>query len=131
MNPSLIALNRFGLGARPGEPARIGEPKAWLTKQLQGPAPELGDASLPTNDALGAAIRALRQAQNAKDPGARMEARRRVMELTQAEMRATLHARLTSDRPFAERLVAFWSNHFCVSAATKAQVAPLASVRQG
>jgi uncharacterized protein (DUF1800 family) len=31
-----------------------------------------------------------------------------------------------TDAPFAERLVAFWSNHLCVSTAGKVQVAPLA-----
>ena len=30
-----------------------------------------------------------------------------------------------SERPFVERLVAFWSNHLCVSAAAKVLVAPL------
>ena len=34
--------------------------------------------------------------------------------------------RVTSDRPFVERLVAFWSNHLCVSAGAKILVAPLA-----
>ena len=34
--------------------------------------------------------------------------------------------RVTSDRPFLERLVAFWSNHLCVSTAAKVLVAPLA-----
>ncbi len=34
--------------------------------------------------------------------------------------------RVTSDRPFVERLVAFWSNHLCVSTGAKVLVAPLA-----
>jgi uncharacterized protein (DUF1800 family) len=33
---------------------------------------------------------------------------------------------VTSDRPFVERLVAFWSNHLCVSTGAKILVAPLA-----
>src|SRR5688500_17119037 len=125
MNPTLIALNRFGLGARPGEPARVRDPKAWLEGQLAGPPPLLDDPSLPNAAALASAIRGLRQAQAARDQAARAEARRRMRELTQTEMRAALESRLTTDRPFVERLVAFWSNHLCVSV-TKGQVGPLA-----
>ena len=33
---------------------------------------------------------------------------------------------MTTDRPFVERLVAFWSNHLCVSVGAKILVAPLA-----
>jgi uncharacterized protein (DUF1800 family) len=42
------------------------------------------------------------------------------------EARAALHARITTERPFIERLVMFWSNHLCVSTAGKLLVAPLA-----
>jgi uncharacterized protein (DUF1800 family) len=125
MNPTLTALNRFGLGARPGEPARIGDPRAWLDRQLDGPSPLLDNASVPTADVVAGAIRGLRQAQVARDEAARAEARRRVRDLTQTEMRVALEARLTTDRPLVERLVAFWSNHLCVSVA-KGQVGPLA-----
>ena len=41
-------------------------------------------------------------------------------------MRAALTTRVTSERPFVERLVAFWSNHLCVSTGSKVVVAPLA-----
>jgi uncharacterized protein (DUF1800 family) len=37
-----------------------------------------------------------------------------------------LSARVASDTPFVERLVAFWSNHLCVSVAASRQVAALA-----
>ena len=33
---------------------------------------------------------------------------------------------MTTDRPFVERLVAFWSNHLCISVGAKILVAPLA-----
>ena len=32
-----IAINRFGLGARPSEIQEIRRPEAWLLDQLQGP----------------------------------------------------------------------------------------------
>jgi uncharacterized protein (DUF1800 family) len=36
---AVIAANRFGLGARPGELVAAGrDPKSWLTAQLTGPA---------------------------------------------------------------------------------------------
>ena len=36
---TIIAANRFGLGARPGELSKIdGNPSAWLLDQLQGPS---------------------------------------------------------------------------------------------
>jgi uncharacterized protein (DUF1800 family) len=43
-----------------------------------------------------------------------------------AESRAAMSARVSADRPFVERLVAFWSNHLCVSTGAKILVAPLA-----
>jgi uncharacterized protein (DUF1800 family) len=46
--------------------------------------------------------------------------------MANAETHAALTARITSDRPFVERLVSFWSNHLCVSTGSKILVAPLA-----
>ena len=43
-----------------------------------------------------------------------------------AESRAALTERVTTERPFVERLVAFWSNHLCVSVGAKILVAPFA-----
>ena len=41
---SVIAANRFGLGARPGELSRIdSNPQGWLLDQLQGPSREYED----------------------------------------------------------------------------------------
>ena len=37
-----------------------------------------------------------------------------------------LAERVTTERPFVERLVAFWSNHLCISTGAKVLVAPLA-----
>ena len=54
------------------------------------------------------------------------QARQRLVELGATEMRATLAERVASTRPFVERLVAFWSNHVCVSTGAKQLVVPLA-----
>ncbi|TXN61746.1 DUF1800 domain-containing protein, partial [Methylobacterium sp. WL6] len=62
---AVLALNRFGIGARPGETARIaGDPRGWLAAQLSQPAAALIDdpALLPSD----AAARSLAQARNAK-----------------------------------------------------------------
>ena len=126
MNPALRALNRFGLGARPGEADALGEPREWLMAQLDEPPPLLDDPSLPTAEDLSEAIRALREAQRARDTEALGRARVRVREIAAAEAGASVTARLKSKGPFVERLVAFWSNHLCVSAAGKPLVAPLA-----
>ena len=57
---------------------------------------------------------------------ARQQARRALVGIAGAESRATVLARVTTDRPFVERLVAFWSNHLCISVGAKILVAPLA-----
>jgi uncharacterized protein (DUF1800 family) len=131
MDPALHALNRFGLGARPGEARSLGDPRGWLRAQVKGAAPaaqppvgaqELSDAvasfRAPSPTAPATAGQGNRQA--------RQQARRRLVEIAATEARAALAGRVTSDRPYVERLVAFWSNHLCVSAAAKVLVAPLA-----
>ena len=135
MDTALRALNRFGLGARVGERRRLRDPRAWLRAQLDGGAPVAGAPA-----AIGDAIRAFRmpartnrqqrqQTQRTPQPQRtqqRQQARRRLVEITAEESLAALTARVMSERPFIERLVAFWSNHLCVSTAAKVLVAPLA-----
>jgi uncharacterized protein (DUF1800 family) len=74
---------------------------------------------------VGDAVRGLRQL-TAADEMERRQARRRLQAIAASELRQALTARVSSDRPFVERLVAFWSNHLCVSAGGKVLVAPLA-----
>jgi uncharacterized protein (DUF1800 family) len=59
-------------------------------------------------------------------PATRQAARRRLRDIAESEARAALTTRVTSDRPFVERLVAFWSNHLCVSMAANVLVVPFA-----
>jgi uncharacterized protein (DUF1800 family) len=125
INSALRALNRFGLGARVGEQSRIGDPRAWLRAQLDGDVPTIAAPAAATPQALGDALRGLRM-QGQATPEERQQARRRVGEIGNAETGAALAARVTSDQPFLERLVAFWSNHLCVSTGGKALVVPLA-----
>jgi len=125
MDATLRALNRFGLGARRGERRQIGDPRQWLRQQLDSGAPALEAADIPSAGAVGDALRSVRGAAQG-DEQERRDARRRLVELGVTEARLALTARITTERPFVERLVAFWSNHLCVSAGAKVLVAPLA-----
>jgi uncharacterized protein (DUF1800 family) len=125
MDVALRALNRFGLGARRGERQRISDPRGWLKAQLEGGAPSLHASDVPLPGAIGDAVRGLRMPGQSEEQE-RRDARRRLVELSAGEARTALEARISSDRPFVERLVAFWSNHLCVSSGSKILVAPLA-----
>ena len=125
MDITLRALNRFGLGARRGERQRISDARRWLRAQLDGAAPLLRAPDAASPGAIGDALRGVRMLGQGSEQE-RREARRRLVELGTTEVRAALTARVTSDRPFVERLVAFWSNHLCVSTGAKVLVAPLA-----
>lgn len=125
-----IAAHRFGLGARPGEIARASaNPKAWLMDQLASPAPQpLADDGQPFPNA-GKLVSDEEDYKVLKfktkgDKAARKAAKRakggmggvRRQEYA-AEMASRLALGCTTDRPFCERLVRFWSNHFTVSGA--------------
>jgi uncharacterized protein (DUF1800 family) len=127
-----IAANRFGLGAKPGELGVIGgDARGWLEAQLKGAAPVLSASGLrPTADILGEAtvIRQQLQSQRrvaAAAPAAAAESAdvlATVMRLPQllrpiyiAEIQARLRNAVSTERPWVERLVYFWSNHFAVS----------------
>jgi uncharacterized protein (DUF1800 family) len=136
MDTALRALNGFGLGARAGERRRTTDPRGWLRAQLDGRPPLLPAPAEATPTAIAEAIRAFRTIGQAgaqtplsndeKRREARQMARRALVNIAAAESRAALTERATTDRPFVERLVAFWSNHLCVSLGAKVLVAPLA-----
>jgi len=135
MDATLRALNRFGLGARRNERKTIGDPRGWLKAQLDGGPPSMQAPEGASPGEIGNALRGLRMANQgqgqAKDKEQRQdqdkrEARQRLQELAVSEARAALAQRVATTRPFVERLVAFWSNHLCVSIGSKVLVAPLA-----
>jgi uncharacterized protein (DUF1800 family) len=130
MNSTLRALNGFGLGARAGERQGTGDPRGWLRSQLQGDAPLIDAPAAGSANAIGDAIRAFRMVRQASNEQARQQsrqqARRALVSIAASESRAALTERVTTTRPFVERLVAFWSNHLCVSVGAKVLVAPLA-----
>jgi len=114
MNATHRALNGFGLGARAGDTRLVSEPRAWLRAQVQGGPPLLAAPAEASPAAIAEALHAFRavgQAAGQQDQQqARQQARRRLVQIAAAESHAALAQRVTSDRPFVERLVAFWSN---------------------
>jgi uncharacterized protein (DUF1800 family) len=137
MIESTIALNRFGLGARPSDQAPP-DPKRWLLQQLNrfdARPPAL--ANVPSRsqviDELGDYIAAQQMAGRAKrqmqvaststeqqsaDPQAdsiKKYLRRSIRDDYVVMNSARLVSALDTDSPFVERLVHFWANHFAVS----------------
>lgn len=127
LTPAAIALNRFGLGARPGDPVPA-DPKRWLLDQLASYQPKSAafDALPDAADTLKAYYAGKREARRAKADEAdtdgtdarkrRQAAQNQVRALYRDGVSARVESALQTDTPFAERLVHFWSNHFCVSA---------------
>src|SRR3954463_13179806 len=104
------ALVRFGLGSatRPnGGGAPPVDPDAWLLNQLR--APEPSDFMPPGNAVEG--LTAWRADREDKPPPGESRARA----LYRAQGLASVAHATTTETPFRERLVWFWSNHFTVS----------------
>lgn len=139
MTPGAIALNRFGLGARPSQSAPT-DAKAWLRTQLARfePRPQ-ALASVPLRDRVVTQLadymtekrmeaRAKRQtpmqpasmptgaSQDGLEDSARKFLRQGIRQDYLVMNGARMSAALTSETPFVERLVHFWANHFAISA---------------
>ena len=126
----IIAVNRFGLGAAPGElAAAAADPRGWLAKQIDGAAP--AHPGVRQARQLGRGAEGLSALDRKPRDGAQRHERRvrraapRTVEGTfreqlgpimQEEVAARLAAAASTPAPFRERLVWFWSNHFTVSA---------------
>jgi uncharacterized protein (DUF1800 family) len=117
---SAIAANRFGLGARPGDLETIDkDPRSWLQEQLQGPSQTPAILrTLPRSDRMLTEVQELRKQQREArknneeaDPSYGRTVRGYYMDQAAARWRNSV----TTDHPFHERLVHFWSNHFAVS----------------
>lgn len=127
VSPAAIALNRFGLGAR-ADDAAPADPRRWLLEQFGKFEPR--PAGFAALDDAGAAFKAYREGQQAarrmtKQDGAadakanlkagRQDFRQDVQALYRAGVQARADSALGTQAPFVERMVHFWSNHFCVS----------------
>ena len=152
---ALVALNRFGFGARGGASgdfaAAASDPRGFIKADLNRPNGALLDApGLMATPALGEALFAYRkdvQAQRARKAAAPADAMAAadqaaapppgtlqpnlpdaappkeppqplnvIQKTYRAEVLARLQRAAQTEAGFVERLVAFWSNHFCISA---------------
>jgi uncharacterized protein (DUF1800 family) len=128
LSPATIAFNRFGLGIRPDNTLPA-DPKRFLADQFgrfdvrpSGYAmlPEAGEIVERHRDALKQLRREARE-NGTKPDKDEIKARRKefgnqARMLYRAGVAARMNSALATDAPFIERLVHFWSNHFCVSA---------------
>jgi uncharacterized protein (DUF1800 family) len=129
---AVIAVNRFGLGAAPGElAAATRDPRGWLAAQASQPAPEYpAFAGLaPSSEAVKEFPRWLAKLRRARaDAQAMQESgqpvprgveesfRDHFLPIMLKEVGARLAVGASTPVPFQERLVWFWANHFTVSA---------------
>ncbi len=111
---SFIAMNRFGLGIGPEESLAVkADARAWITRQIrrrQKVPPAL--ASFPSAASIVKDIHEARRDSQAK---LRQVTKKLYRETYTQEITARACHAITTDRPFAERMVLFWSNHFTVS----------------
>ncbi len=155
---AFVALNRFGLGARPGDLAAVAEdPRGFLRQEAESADVALLTADLPpTNVALQQMFAGQKRVREERERAANLAAPANGMmatdamapmadppapnsaatanapeadakpkppapsleqKLFRAEALARMQKQVGAAAGFVERLVAFWSNHFAVSAA--------------
>jgi uncharacterized protein (DUF1800 family) len=126
-----LALHRFGFGPRAGSIEEIADdPRGAVIAELDRPgAGQITNPDLPTSGAANRAVFEYRAEQNAEKKRAKRDAAQTVMEAAPAqpeavplprqlfrnEARARIDAALDAEIGLVERLVWFWSNHFCVN----------------
>lgn len=134
-NAAVIAANRFGLGARPGELNIIGDdPRTWLIAQLDGartiPAliaqlPAAPQAFKMYTDFLEEKKeikQELKSKQALKIDETKVDTKEELSPLRKAiretylnQVAARYQVATHSEESFRERLVHFWTNHFAIS----------------
>ena len=128
---AVVAANRFGLGARPGELQRArDDARGWLQKQVTGSRTLPEDIRrLPSSADIFKTYSELRRERNeAKSDSGREALARGCAQLAPYyldQVAARYRVAVKTDESFRERLVHFWTNHFAVSA-DKPQVLALA-----
>ncbi len=123
------ALDRFGLGARPGEQRGLDDPRGWLKAQLERSPASLGGKLASRREVLERTTPPRNQGPptGRPDPEVRRELRQEGRRIFETEAVAAFSERVRSEQPFVERLVSFWSNHLCVST-TNLQAMPWAGL---
>src|SRR3954451_17492346 len=99
---ALIAFQRFGLGATPGGPGRIGaDPKAALLHEIN-----TANIALINRPTLPSYAKACSDSQIDFDTAAKNR---------DAELNARVDKQMAVGIGFVERLVVFWANHFSMN----------------
>lgn len=103
---AFVAVSKFGLGRRGEEPLPP-NPRAWLESQLHGPYP----TQIAPPPTLVAGLLALRADRKDKPQPGSSQGRALYRDAATSQLANAL----TTQTPFHERLVWFWTNHFTVS----------------
>ena len=128
---AVLALHRFGFGPRIGSAETIAsDPRGALLAELDRPdAGQITNSELPTSGATNRAVFEYRAERNASQKRTRRDSSQAEMvaapaqpeamplprQLFRNEAQARIDAAVNAEIGFAERLVWFWSNHFCVN----------------
>ena len=126
-----LALHRFGFGPRAGSIEEIAaDPRGAVIAELDRPgAGQITNPDLPSSGAANRAVFEYNAERNANQKRTRRDAAQATMEAAPAkpeavplprqlfrnEARARIDAALNAKIGLVERLVWFWSNHFCVN----------------
>lgn len=124
---TFIAINRFGLGPKAGEADQVAKnPKKWVIDQIdRNPKIPKALSAFKSSADIIQAIETSRKNKNTQAKTMRNMIRKNVREGHMEELfQRALHM-VNTDKPFAERMVLFWSNHFTVSGASKRNLAPI------
>ncbi len=129
---AVIAVNRFGLGAKPGELTRANsDPRGWLIQQIKGArsTPEEVAKLPPAAEVLQQyfaaqeARREAREEQRVDNNSEAARAQKAIQGVRQVlvpiyldQVAARYRIAAATEEPFRERLTHFWTNHFAVSA---------------
>ena len=113
-----IAAHRFGLGEATLAAAQ-GDPQAWLLAQVGPGDLARGEGLLTTDQAVAHVTAEAENRRLAKNPPPGLTAEQvlasHYREVIAADVRSRFNTAALTQRPFAERLVWFWANHFTVS----------------
>jgi uncharacterized protein (DUF1800 family) len=126
-----LALHRFGFGPRAGSIEEIAaDPRGAVIAELDRPgAGQITNPDLPTSGAANRAVFEYNAERSAEKKRPRQDSAQGAMEAPPAkpeavplprqlfrnEARARIDAALNAEIGLVERLVWFWSNHFCVN----------------
>lgn len=111
------ALHRFGWGPQYKDEQKISSvPPNWLSRQLDSPENALIKGRFENSDTITRFITSLK---GKKTEAERKKIGKKLKHSYETEMKARFFHSLTTDTPYVDRLVHFWSNHFTVSGAGK------------